>query len=289
MRARLQNHYYNSLDTDEARRLAIQEKILREFEADTYKSLLSGKSGLSVLDIGSNNGDLLMNRLGSRAEVSRILGVDIDQGAVKVASSRYQSEQIQFKCCDCESGKLEAVLEEYLDENKLTGFDFVNISLVILHLERPFKVLKTIRKYLNKNASIFVCDVDDSLDLAYPDEHGHFARFVEIAGRLKTTGFRHSGRQVFGLLSRAGYKDIKLEKIGPTTIGMSYEERDAFFHSGFSYLKPHLENALRADPSNKELLDDLSWIEESYDFMEESFHSDDFFFQTGTLIFTARV
>ncbi len=289
MQARFQNHYYNSLDVDEAKRLAIQERILREFEADTYESLLSGRSGLSVLDVGSNNGDLLMDRLGSRAEVSRILGIDIDQGAVKVASSRYQSERIEFKCCDCESAGLEAILEGYLDENKITGFDFVNISLVILHLEKPFKVLKTIRKFLNKNASVFICDVDDSLDVAYPDECGHFARFAEVAGRLKTTGFRQSGRQVFGLLTRAGYRDIRLEKIGPTTIGMSYEERDAFFHSGFSYLRPHLKNALHAEPNSKDLLDDLSWIEQSYDFMEESFHSEDFFFQAGTLIFTARV
>lgn len=40
--SRASNHYFNSLDTDESRRLSIQERLLREFEEDVYARSLEG-------------------------------------------------------------------------------------------------------------------------------------------------------------------------------------------------------------------------------------------------------
>lgn len=289
LKDRTENHYFDSDDTEETRRLAIQEELLREFDADVYQKHIIGKQDLTVLDIGSNDGRLVMDRLGSKTEVKRIFGLEIDEGAVASANEQFGSNLIRFRCCDCESDELDEVLSDYLAESNLEGFDIVNMSLIVLHLKKPYKVLKAIRKHMTPSGTVIIRDVEDSLDLAYPDKKGHFARSVEVCDRLETTGFRHSGRQVYGLLKRAGFREIQLEKQGLTTIGMDYEQRDAFFHAGFSYLRPHIEKAIKKDPSNKQLAEDLNWIRDSYDDMEEQFHGEDFFYQAGCVVFTAKV
>jgi len=160
--------------------------------------------------------------------------------------------------------------------------------MLILHLKSPYKLLKTLRKYLKKGGSVIIKDIDDGLNLAYPDEGKKFARAVEICARNDTAGYRHSGRQIYTLLKRSGYRDIRLEKNGLSTINMDFEERSALFDTYFSFILEDLKIMRERYPDDARIKKDLEWYDEAYEDMEEQFQDDAFYFTLGFVMFTAK-
>lgn len=280
---------YGGAAKDEARRLHLQGLIMREFDKPVYDQLLAGCDDLAVLDVGCGNGEVLNDRLGSRAEVSHILGIDGDEEVLALARQRYGSDdRFTFAACDFESRELGTVLRAYLDEHSLGGFDLVTITMVMMDLNKPYVLLRTIRRYLNEGARIFIRDIDDGLNVAYPDDKGDFRKLGNLCAALPTTGFRTSGRQVFSMLQRAGYTDIVFERSGLSTVGMDHDRRYALFMTCFGWLERGLRERLAGEPNNMQYQDDLAWFEDNVDDLEESFQDPSFFYQEGFMIYTAR-
>lgn len=285
---RSSNKYFTDSDAKELSRLKTQEDLLLAFDRPVYEQVLAGKSDLAVLDIGSNDGLAVMSRLGSRDEVTALLGVEWDAGAAASANERYGTDSIVFAQCDCESPELAQTVSAYLDEHGLTGFDILNLSMIILHLQKPYKLLRQLRKFLNPGACVVIRDIDDGLNLAYPDPDGSFARATRICDYLETSGFRTSGRQIYGMLRKAGYRDIRVEKQGLNTAGMNHDQRSALFDTYFSFVTDDLAIMCQRHPDSERCAEDRAWFEDVYDDMEEAFQDDCFFFNGGFMIFTAR-
>ena len=282
-------HMYGGATKDEARRLHLQGLIMREFDQPVYDQMLCGCEDLAVLDVGCGNGEVLNDRLGSRAEVSHLLGIDGDEEVLTLARQRYGSDgRFSFAACDFESRELGTVLRDYLDEHGLEGFDLVTITMVIMDLNKPYILLRTIRRYLNDGSRIFIRDIDDGLNVAYPDDDGGFRKLGSLCAALPTTGFRTSGRQVFSMLQRAGYTDIALKRSGLSTVGMDHDRRYALFMTCFGWLERGLRERLADEPGNRQYQEDLTWFEDNIDDLEESFQDPSFFYQEGFMIYTAR-
>lgn len=284
---RVSNQYHH-ITALESERLRVQKELLENFDRPVYDKLLAGEEGLAVLDLGSNDGACLMARLGNAPQVSSILGLEFNEDAVKMANEAYGSDSVEFVACDVEDrDQLTSTLSSYLSERGLEGFDLVNVSMLVLHLKKPFQLLSRVKRFMRPGGRIFLRDIDDGENLAYPDPDKAFDRVFRICSYLDTSGFRESGRQIPGFLKKAGYRDIVLEKNGLTTIGLDQDGRSALFQTYFSFIVEDLQTMARRHPDDAGVKEDLDWYQEVFDNLEEAFHGDDFFFQVGFMTFTA--
>ena len=160
--------------------------------------------------------------------------------------------------------------------------------MVILHLKNPYRLLKVLRGYLAKGGMIIIKDIDDGLNLAYPDDTKDFERIINICVSNDTSGYRHSGRQIYTLLKHAGYSQVCLEKMGLSTVGMDYDDRAALFDTYFSFILEDLKIMRERYPEEESIREDYEWYRKNYEAMEERFQDDAFFFTLGFIIYTAR-
>ena len=285
---RNENKYFTASDLKELKRLKIQQNLMSEFDKETYTKILNRYDDIKVLDVGSNNGDFIMNRMGLKDNVSLVVGLEYDQNIVEKANEKYNQNNAYFYQVNVEDDILSEKIEEILLKHNIEKFNVINLSMIILHLKNPFKLLKTIRKYLSNDGSIIIRDIDDGLNYAYPDENGDFAKAVSICKQNETSGYRHSGRQIYTLLKRTGYADIKLEKSGLSTIGMDFEEREALFDTYFSFILDDCEIMMERYPGNKNYIEDYNWYKNIYEDLEERFQDETFVFSLGFMLYTAK-
>lgn len=284
---RTQNAYFTFDDIKEKRRLKTQRDLLREFDQLAYDKAVDKFDELIVLDLGSNTGDFIMERLGNN--ISRLVGIEIDAEAVRNAQTRYGKDgKISFYSIDIESDDFADKMEAIMAKEGIAKFNVINLSMVLLHLKTPFRLLKKLRKILTRDGMIIVKDIDDAYNIAYPDENGYFERAIEICGRDRFAGYRKSGRQVYTHLYRAGFKQITQERLGLTTVGMDSDKRSALFDVAFSYVLEDLKKLAAEYPDDKRVAADLEWYENVYDDMEELFQDDAFYFSLGFMLFTAQ-
>lgn len=286
---RTQNTYFFYEDKKERRRLKIQQDLMRDFDFAAYEKVKSRYDSLKILDLGSNTGDFIMDRLASGVNLEKLIGLEYDEKSVQVANEKYGAEnKIAFYKLNLEDEDFVSELEEIVDGQNVEKFNIINISMVLLHLKSPYKLLKNVRKFLSDDGTLIIKDIDDGLNLAYPDEKGEFERVVKICKKNETSGFRESGRQIYTLLNRAGYKKVKLEKQGLSTAGMNYEQRSALFDTYFSFILEDLKIMKERYPDDKRIATDYDWYRKTYDDLEEKFQDDAFFFSLGFMIYTAQ-
>ena len=125
--------------------------------------------------------------------------------------------------------------------------------------------------------------------MAYPDPDFMFERAFDMIAKCDTTGYRRSGRELYTLLTRSGYKNISVEKFGLYTADMDYSEKEAYFDTIFKFLKNGINQTAKNNPTNKEILAERDWLEDKFDELEEAFLSSETFINFGFLIVVARV
>jgi SAM-dependent methyltransferase len=229
-----------------------------------------------------------MDRIASSPKTEKLVGLEYDPDAVAEGNRKYgQPGKIGFFQSNVEAEDFEERLEEIVEQMDIREFNIINISMLLLHLKSPYRLLRIVRKYLARGGRIIVKDIDDGFNLVYPDDGGDFARVIDICNRNETSGYRHSGRQVYTLLRRAGYRDIVLEKAGLSTVGMNYEERDALFDTYFSFIREDLAIMAERYPHDKRVLQDYAWYTKNYEDLEERFQDETLFFNLGFVMFTA--
>ena len=283
------NAYIFSDDKKEIRRLKIQQDLMIDFDCEVYRRVCDSYEELRVLDIGSNTGAFVMDRIVSCCKVTKLVGLEYDRGFVDSSNEAYGVPgKIRFFEQNVEDEDFADRLEEYMEQMDVDSFNVVNISMLILHLKSPFKMLKAIRRYLEKGATIIVKDIDDGFNVAYPDEDGSIQRIYNICKKSRTSGYRNSGRQIYTLLMRSGYRDVRFEKMGISTPGMDYEKRSALFDTYFSFILEELKIYVRQHPDDKRAVKDLEWYDRIYEDLEARFQDDNFFFNLGFVLFTAK-
>lgn len=278
-------------NNDETQRLMRQQQLLQVFDFWSYKKIFDQKPK-NILDIGSNNGTALIERIIKHHynDFYKVIGVDINHELVEEASRRYSNDsRIMYYTIDIEDVNYYADMKRIMTENDISYFDFINISSVILLLDNPFKLLSTLDKFLNPdNGTILILDIDDGLNIAYPDEQNLFNHAFEICNQCKLTGFRRTGRQLYSLLTNAtSCKKITLEKCGLDNTTMSQKEKEYFFDVVFKFIGSAIEKESLVKPNEAEIQRELRWFKNNFNQLRESFLQDNFFFFLGYVIFTA--
>ena len=287
---------FTSEDEEETRVLAEllnnynseRQRLCDELYERARAQIAAETDTLTVLDLGSADGSFVMDRLGRRENLGMLLGIDFDQSCVDAANSAYGSDKIAFRQGDLESDSIENVIRAFLDEKGIAGFNVINLSMVILHLQNPQKLLRIVRKFAVKNAVVIIKDIDDGFNVAYPDTDGNFEKAIKMCADSPFSGFRESGRQIPHLLHKTGFRDVRLVKCGVNTMGMDYDEREALFDTYFSIIKMDFDRLAEEVPDDKQYSEYRDWLAEHYADMEDAFHEDDFFFSLGFVLFTAR-
>ncbi len=284
------NVMYENPSDLELKRLKVQERILHRFDGDLYTEYSKDFEELSVLDLGCNDGSYMSESLKQVGKKYTLLGLDFNKASILKAQTTNKDENKVFKYANVEhEDELDEAINSYLIEKNLPGFNIINMSFLLLHLSNPELLLKRIRKYLVKGGYILIKDVDDNFEVAYPDVNGYFEKMKELSiADSKLGGFRLTGRQIPYMLSKTGYKDIKLLKQGINTLGMDYDEKEEFFDMRFGYFEEVYTTLSEENPNDKYASSGLTFIKEHYNDIEEEFTEDHFFFNFGVVLFTAK-
>ena len=286
---REENKYFTYDNRTERRRLNTQQKLMRGFDAPAYDKVKEKYEKLVVLDIGTNTGEFVMDRLGTSENLEKLIGIEFDEKAVRYSNDTYGQEgKIEFYRLDAEADTFGDDLQEIMDSHGIKAFNVINLSMILLHLKTPYKLLNKLRAVLAKDGTIIVKDIDDGYNMAYPDENGDFAKAIEICGREELAGYRKSGRQIYTLLYRAGFKHVTQERLGLSTVGMDSDERSALFDTYFSFIGADLKQLLEKYPDDRRLKADSEWYDSVYDDLEERFQDDAFYFLLGFVLYTAQ-
>ena len=285
---RYKNDYFDINDEHERNRLNIQLQILKKFDSDVYERILSGRKNLSVLDIGCNEGNLTMDRFGKRPEVRKIIGIDINSDAIESAKSNFENEKASFYLLNCEDADFGYDLAEIREEHDIDKFDIIHISMLLLHIENPSKLLKRIKPLLSKGGKLFIRDIDDTLTFVHPDPMDGFSRMIRICAREELSGYRHSGKEIYSMLIENGYRNVALEKKGLDTSQMDFEEKDALFHTYFSFIYEDTKTLYIREPDNKRVRDDYNWLENNYEALKQEYYKPETLFQLGFVTYTAE-
>ncbi len=278
--------YYDAIAQSELDFLALQQNMMFEYDQDVFDRILSNKTDLTVLDIGCNNGLQTMRRFGSDARVKTVVGVDRDEACIAEAKQKYPDAI--FDVVNVEGREFKTKLNSICAENGIKGFDIINVSMVILHLERPARFLTQVRSLLKPDGKIFIRDIDDGINVAYPDPDGRFAHLTEICKYCDMLGFRHSGRQIYFYLKEAGFSRVKLEKAGLDTSSMDFDEKEALFDIYFGYIPTALAKTAERHPDLLRVRHDIEWVNGNIEIAYEEFMKSSFLFSLGYMIYTAE-
>ena len=135
---------------------------------------------------------------------------------------------------------------------------------------------------------VFIRNIDDGLNIVYPDEKMEFERAFNMIAKCDTTGYRYSGRELFTLLHRSGFRDIVYERMGLNSASMDYTEKEALFDTIFHFLKNSINVTAQNNPQNQEIQVEKEWLDENIETLEEQFLASDTFVNFGFLIVVAR-
>ena len=285
---RKNNQYYDAADMVEINRLKYEEELLFEYEKPFYDKLFFGKNDLNVLDFNTLSPKDALLRL-NRAEVGKLVCLSYNDGIVQEGKDlSADMPDVTFEKIDYVNDDVETALKSITLNNSVLGFDFVNLSMTIMDFENPFKILKKIKKFMKPGAVMFVRDVDDGVVFAYPDNDNLFSQFKEFYKMDDLSGSRNSGRQIYNILKKLGAKSIRLENCSVNTSNMDYDKRRLLFESWFSFIPNDFSIMAKKNPENKSTAEVNKWLREHYDDLEEAFFNDDFLFNSGYVIYTAR-
>ena len=280
-------NYYDSSSEFEEKRLDKQQALLRKFDIDIYDDLVKGKTNLSVLDVGANNGNLIMDRLGNRKEIAKIIAIEYDQKAVAEGSARYKGEKIWFYQADINADDFIERLNEIKKENDIVEFDIIHCSMLFLHLKSSMHILKMLRSNLAKDGILYIKDIDDGLNLAYPDPDKNFDRVFEICKNNIISGFRHSARELYSSLLLAGFKNVNIVRKGLSSENMDYDEKQSMFDIYFSFVLDDLRIQTHRHPDDEYYANEYKWLSSIYEDIETEFLKREFFFNLGFMCFLA--
>ena len=281
---RVANRYYDVDDTYEKRRLKTEGELLLRFEKGVVDDLLKDASHLNGLITTCMYAKAVMDKI-DLSKFDKMIGLCYNEKAVFEANYDYRNEKMKFFNQDVEDEDFEDKLVSYMKEMGIEKFDFVDISMGFLDWKNPFKVIKTLKKYMNKGCRIYVKDVDDGVVMYYPDERKLFHKFKSFYPLDPISGYRKSGRRIFSYFQKLHASSIDLVHSGIDVTDMTDEEKEKMFFSYFGFIPNDFKICYNEDPSRTDFKAVIDWCDEYYDELEETFMEDSFFFNSGYFIY----
>ena len=180
---------------------------------------------------------------------------------------------------DNESSNLINEAKEVIKKNGLSGFDIIDMTLIIKDLERPEKIVREMSKLLHETGGIiFIRELDDDFVRAYPNEE-LILKMLSLLELDPGAGNRHTGKKIYTFLKLAGADKVYISDEIISTANHKSKFQKLICDTYFSYLKPELRNLCKEDPDTYK--EAYNWIEKNYDRVENLFCSSDFYFRAG--------
>lgn len=248
----------------ERERLRIQNKLLSQAEKPALEHFFKGRSELSVLDIGCNDGNRTFQRF-SDHRVSRVIGLEYNQELVEKASRQYGDSRFFFYQMDVESDSFPEQLQSLAEGTGGGEFDLICLSFVLMHLQDGEKLLRILRPFLKKDGVIFITESNDNTSALVPDEKRLLGQFLEILDQDKYAGKRGTGARVPGWLADCGYGKLQVWCPGISAGKGERGRKEDIFQTFFSYLPEDVEILLAEEPDNSRYQAWQKWLEENYE------------------------
>jgi ubiquinone/menaquinone biosynthesis C-methylase UbiE len=188
-------------------RLRILSRVMRP----TSLALLQRaglRPNINVLEIGSGGGDLAFDIARIVGSAGRVLGTDIDQTKLELATSE-ASEQglanVSFQFADI------------TESAPASDFDLVHAPFVLTHLTNPAQALAHIRAALRPGGIIVLEDIDFRGYFCYPDCAAVW-RYVHLyTETTKRKGVdANIGPRLPSLLVAAGFENVRMNVVQPS-------------------------------------------------------------------------
>ena len=178
-------------------------------------------------------------------------------------------------------------IEEIMEERGIEKFDIIFSSLVIHHLKNPNKLLRNIRRMLDKNGYIIIRGSDDGSMVTYADD-GLIQKIIDLHLSCDGISDRLNGRKIYSQLVSSGYKNVKMINWIKETSGMDIDERYEIFVERFSYRRNYLYSQCEKDPFNLSLKKKLDEMDYLLSELENKFAEDSFWYSEIDFIGVAQ-
>lgn len=281
------NQYFTMSDVNEVKRLANEDMLLSKYETPILDKLLQGKKDLVCLDLNVISIPGCVDKA-SRPEIGHIIGLTYSEEILQRGDIVIDKKPIDFYKVNFDED-FEDQLADCLSQSGVDHIDVVCSCMALMDFKNPFKVLKSIKKFLAPDAVALVREVDDGAVFAHPDKDKIWEQFYSFYKYNVYSGYRYTGRMVYTWFHKLGAKQIKLEHYGISSADMTSTEKEILFHATTSFMKGDMKRMLReVDENDKNALAFLDFYEDHYWEMEEDVASDDFIFSTCYVIYSVK-
>lgn len=194
----MKNNYIHGYDTKENIRLQDQASTLTDLlHSDTFYP-----AGSKILEAGCGIGAQTMI-LAKNSPDALFTSIDISEDSVKKTKEMIKSRGFSN------------VTVEQVDIFNLSyepkSFDHVFVCFVLEHLSEPVKALKILKNYIHPGGTITVIEGDHGSAYFYPhSEEAHRVINCQIELQKKSGGNALIGRELYPLLIKAGFKEVKV-------------------------------------------------------------------------------
>lgn len=275
----------NIFDTDyEIERLNAQEELLWKAQLPFYSGFLNGKD-MMILDIGCSDGYKTVKEF-DRDNVRKVLALDSAPEAVSKAKANCGNEKFCFEMGNVEDADFEDRLIDLMKKYDIEAFDVVHLSLVVLHLKDPVRVLSILKKYIGKGGRIVIVEADDDKAALSPDDY-YLRKYNSLLKIDPYMGNRECANNMYIWLNQAGYHNIKDSYAFVQSGDM--ETKKVMFDIYFSSLPVDFEDLCIDDPSNEDYRMAKDWLDENIDDIYEYLLHEATVFSFGVSIFEGFV
>ena len=277
------SQYTTLTGAEEDQRLDVQNSVLCHFDRDVYDKVLRKKDCPAILDVGCGTGNMMQKMLKGIASY-KLIGVDKVERQIHIAEKTHTSGR--FLTLDVEQEDFTSLIRPVMKEEGISGFDVINCSMVVLHMQNPVGALSRLRTLLAPNGTVVVRDIDDGLQYAWPDPERRFEKLFMMLEKDVRTGDRHCGRKIYSYLTNAGFRNIQLNKVGLATPFL--KDKMLLFDMAIPTLLHYYEQRHLDAPNNIQWKEDFEWFRDNIVAMKESFAKEDFVFSAGFMNYTAE-
>lgn len=251
------------LDEVELKRLMIQGRLLSEYEQPIYQKVIDGRKGLTLLDVGCNNGWKTKERFFDK-NFKKIIGIDCLDQLVDQARERFGNDVLSFYACDVATEDFTEKLQQIMQKENIHAFDIIHCSFMLMHTKEQEDILKRLKTFLAPGGKLIAIEPDDSTSYMNPDPDGIYKEFLQVLSADPYAGKRNMGAELPGLFLNSGYTDIQLECSEIASSGNEITKKEHIFDTFCAYLLEDLI-LLRKDAEGNSYQTEWEWVQKNLD------------------------
>ncbi len=170
------------------------------------------RPGMACLEVGCGGGDLAFDMAREVGSAGRVVGTDIDQKELDLASAEAAGLGL---------GNVEFRFADITETTPGVDFDLVHARFVLTHLANPEGALARMRAALRPGGVIVVEDIDFRGHFGYPESVA-LRRYVELYTEIvrRKGADANIGPRLPALLTGAGFENVQMHVVQPAaTVG----------------------------------------------------------------------